>query len=156
MHGSQCLWNGRRGRQGRHGDVMEQGVEPPTTGEHHLGSIIRPWQRAKLTKAWQTIRKDAFKIKCRHAGWEGQRNDGVCNWDMCVIRVVNLNISRRWGKLRGSAREGLIASVRRRRQFHPNVFVPNVWVQFFVFLQSLLCRGCDLNWRPRVTGCSSG
>jgi hypothetical protein len=136
--------------------MREQRVEPPTTREHRLGSILRGWQRAKLTKASHTIRKDAIKVKSRHAGWEGERHDGVCNWDVCVIRVVNLNVGRRRGNSRGSARDGLGASVRRRRQFDPDVFVPNVWVQFFVFLQSLFCRGCDLNWPSRVTGCSSG
>jgi len=83
--------------------------------------------------------------------WEGERHDGMGNRDVSIIRVMNLNIGRRWGKLRGSARE-MIAPFRRRRQFHPNVFVPNVWVQFFVFLQSLFCGGSDLNWPSRVTG----
>ena len=157
MHGGQCLLKGRNGREGGHGNGREQGVEPSNRREHHLGSILRGCPLTKLTKAWQTIRKDAIKVKCRHAMCKGERHDGVCNWDMCVIRVVDLNIGRRLGKSRGSAREGLRrAPVRRRRQFHPNVFVPNVWVQLFVFLQSLLCCGCDLDWPSRVTGCSSG
>ena len=65
---------------------------------------------------------------------------------------MDLNIGRRSEKWGVSVREGLVAVVRLRRQFHPNVFVWNVWVPFFVFLQSLLCGSGDLNWPSRVTG----
>lgn len=141
---------GGRGERG-HGDGWEQRVEP-SARKHHLCPVLMGWPWAKLTNTWRTVRKNAFKVKYRQAMWEGERHDGMCDWDMCVVRVMNLNIGRRWGKSRGSARQGLIAPVRRRRQFYPNVFVPNVWVQCLVFLQSLVCRGCDLNWPSRVTG----
>lgn len=146
----------KRGRrEGTHREWRDQGVERPARWhrEHHLGFVLEGRARTQLTKAWGTLRKDAFKVKYWHTMWEGERrHDGMGNWDVSVIRVMNLNIGRRWGNLKGSAEESLSAPFRRRRQFHPNVFVPNVWVQCFVFIQGLLCGGSNLNWPSRVTG----
>lgn len=144
----------KRGRRGRHVEGREQGVKRTTRRDRVpcSGSVVggRPW--AQLTIDLRTLRKDAIKVKYREAMWERECHDRMGNWDVCTIRVMNLNIGGRWGKMRGSGKEGRIEVVRPRRQFHPNVFVLNVWVQYFVFLQSLLCRSGDLNWPSRVTG----
>ena len=107
-------WERRHGRHRRHRREQRVEVEPPAR-EHHLGSILIGWSWAKLTKAWRTICKDAVKVKCRQATWEGERYDGMCNRDMRVICVVNLNIGGWLGKSRGSARGGPSTPLRWRR-----------------------------------------